>query len=117
MSIELLDGEVMKITKGDTKEFHIILYDKDGALFDLNGYTMVFTARSSYASPTIAIEATAIISAPLTGRGDFEIPKADTDILEGSYVYDIQIDSTIKRYTIRRTQKLTITPEVTQPAP
>jgi len=104
----------MELVRGDTKNFYVVVKDQDGNIFDLNGYTMTFTARSSYSSDEIAITATATISSPSSGRGDFELTTDDTDILEGIYKYDVQIDGGGKRYTVVRNQELEVTPGVTQ---
>ena len=72
----------MKIVRGDTKDFYVLVTDTDGNIFNLTGYSMTFTVRSSYETVDTAIEATAIITTPTSGRGDFTIPKADTDIFE-----------------------------------
>ena len=104
----------MEIVRGDTKDFYVLVKDEDGNIFNLTDYSMTFTARTSIASVDVAITSSAIL-VEAEGRGNFEIPVGDTDIIEGSYVYDIQIDSATKRYTVVRNQPLEILPGVTRP--
>lgn len=104
----------MKITRGDTKKFYVLVVDELDAIFDLTGYDMVFTARASLSSVTPAITSTATITAA-AGRGDFKILPSETDIPEGEYRYDVQISSgTDDKYTVVENQKLTIGPGLTQ---
>ena len=105
----------MTIVRNDTKNFYVMVEDENGDPFNLTNYTAVFTARSSYSEANPAIESDGVISAPATGRIDFELTPTDTDVNEGVYKYDIQIDiSDDPKYTPVRNQELTITQGVTQ---
>ncbi len=107
----------MTITKGDTYKFNVTVKDSDGNVFDLSGYTMVFTAKDDITKPDAEadIQKTATITDPLTGIGEFVLLPADTDIEVKSYRYDVQIsDGGNNVYTVIKNQELKITDEVTQ---
>lgn len=107
----------MTITKGDTYNFTVTVKDSDGNIFDLSGYTMVFTAKDDITKSDAEanIQKTANIPDPLTGVGKFTLLPADTNIEVKNYRYDVQIsDGNNNVYTVIKNQELKITEEVTQ---
>jgi hypothetical protein len=106
---------MMTIVQGDTHNFTVTVQDSFGTIFNLNGYTMTFTARNMYSKSVIAITKDATISAPASGVGSFTLTPADTDIAVGNYIYDVQIfDGGSNKYTVVREAELEILFGVTQ---
>ena len=105
---------MMTIVRGDTKKFYVLVVDQDGEVFNLTGYEAEFTARSSYSESVAAITRTGVVTA-LTGRIDFTLSPADTDVSAGVYKYDVQINAGgDPKYTVVKNQEWEITPGVTQ---
>ena len=97
---EIIDLEVIR---GDTKQFNITVRDSNSDLFDLTGYTMVFTAKSNVelSDDNAEITSTATISVPASGVGAFTLTPSDTAVGVKTYLYDIQISNgTDSVYTI-----------------
>ncbi len=104
----------MTIVRNDTKNFYVLVVDQNGEIFPLTGYTAEFTARISYTSPIAAIAKNGVISEPLTGRIDFKLLPSETDIVEGSYRYDVQIkEGTDNKYTVVKDMELVVSPGIT----
>jgi len=109
----------MTFTKGDTYIFNVTVKDSDGVVFDLTGYTMMFTVKDTLTKldSEAQISKSATISAPATGVGSFELSPTDTDIDVGTYHYDVQIsDGSSNVYTVIKDSELTVTPQVTMDA-
>jgi len=106
----------MTITKGDTYNFSVTVKSSAGVIFDLTGYTMVFTVKDSITLPDSEanISSTAVISDPTTGKGEFILLPSDTTIDVKDYFYDVQIsDGANNVYTVIKKDVLSITDEIT----
>ena len=106
----------MTITKGDKHEFSVAVTDNVGAVMDLSGMTMTFTAKDSITKldAEADISATAVIATPSSGIGAFTLLPADTTIDVKDYFYDVQIsDGANAVYTVIKDSTLTITNQVT----
>lgn len=105
----------MTTVRGDTKKFNIYARDSDGQAFNLLGYTMTFTAKStvSLADASAEIQVAATISSNLSGVGAFTLLPAETAVAIGDYFYDVQIsDGSANVYTLV-TGTLTVTQDIT----
>ena len=101
----------MRITKGDTHKFDVTVKDSDDNIFNLTGYTMLFTAKASLTQDTDDIASTAVISDPTTGIGSFTLLPTDTNIDSGTYYFDIKItDGGNNVYTVIDNDELIISP-------
>lgn len=103
----------LSITKGDTSKLTISVKDSDGVVFDLDGYTMTFTAKKNPESE-VAITSTAVISDASSGVGVITLLPTDTKIDSGEYRYDVEItNGGSDTYTVVKNSLLTITDEIT----
>ena len=106
----------LSITKGDTSTFNITVKDSDGVIFDLNGYTMTFTAKNNIddIDAEADISSVGVIADPALGIGVISLSPEDTSIDSGEYRYDIQIsDGTNNVHTVVKNSLLIITDEIT----
>jgi len=106
----------ISITKGDMYKFTVTVKDSAGDIFDLTGYTMVFTAKDDLTKLDVdaAIQSTATIPTPVNGVGEFTLEPTDTNIDAKEYHYDIQIsDGSNNVYTVVKDSSLIITDQVT----
>lgn len=91
----------LKLIRGDTPSYKATI-KSNGVVFDLTDYTCYFTVKKSREDKN----ADAIIG-PITGNilvadeGTVEFPltSIDSDVEEGKYYYDIEIQSTTDTYT------------------
>ena len=85
----------IEVFRGDDKSLNLTLKDAAGTAIDITGYTIFFTVKSS--TDTAANDDGALISKTVTshtdaaaGESTISLTGSDTDISEGTYVYDIQ---------------------------
>lgn len=91
--------------------------DSNGAAVDLSGYIVRGMLRRNYgdASPALDMASMLSIGSPASGGViNWVVPAASTDTLNGSYVFDIEIQSGGGEVTRLIQGEMIIIPEVTR---
>ena len=89
--------------RGDTNTITVTVTDSEGSAFDLTDYTARLTVKKNANdtdSEAIIGPLTATIDSPTTGVCVFSISKDDSSVKAKTYIYDVQITSATKNYTI-----------------
>jgi len=88
-------GQTIKQIQGDTKTFTITVRDSDGSAYDLTDYTTRFTVKSdkNTVDGSATISKTGTITNATGGVFQVSLSNTDTNIDEGTYYYDFQIDN------------------------
>lgn len=90
----------ISVYRGDSADINVSVQDSNKNTFDLTGFSAVLTVKKKATDETIQIQSTGTIDEPTSGNIVFSISSTETDILVGMYVYDIQIASSTKVYTV-----------------
>jgi hypothetical protein len=88
-------GRTLKQIQGDTKTFTVTVYDSDGSLYDLTGYTVRFTVKDDKdtVDGSASISKTGNVTDAENGVFTVSLTNTDTNITAGIYYYDFQIDN------------------------
>jgi len=104
--------------RGDTLEFVIRPKNSDGSAFDLDGYDADFTIATARGSSTTSNPITQYTAqAVVDDANDLVtctiLPGVGIDLTAGTYVYDVQIDSTASLIFTLVTGSITVTDHIT----
>jgi len=104
--------------RGDTLEFVIRPKNSDGSAFDLDGYDADFTIATARGSSTTSNPITQYTAqAVVDDANDLVtctiLPGVGIDLAAGTYVYDVQIDSTASLIFTLVTGSITVTDHIT----
>lgn len=103
----------LEIYQGDSFAAIVTVYNIDGSVADITGYTAQSQIRSDVADedPTVEVEITALVSSPTV---TLNIPKTATVDLAGCYVWDLQLTSDTGEITTILYGNVKVTQEVTR---
>ena len=113
----------LSILRGDNYTLTVTVTNTSGTAFDLTGYKAFFTAVANLDVTTITVldssasiqQTISSIPTPTAGIIVFNFSPTDTNILPGTYFYDVQIESVAGAVTtILQPDQLIITPDVTR---
>lgn len=112
----------LTLTIGSSKTYRLTVYDEDGALLDLTGSTLYFTAKTTAGATIFAKVSTdtnqieiLTQSGDTLGQADVKIVPSDTSAATaGNHRYDAWIElASGKRYQIVPVSTFTLTAPVT----
>ena len=86
--------------RGDTFQFVVRPKTANGSTFDLNGYTAAFTIATARGSTGIQTPAVAVVNATTDIVTCTITPSTGRTIIQGSYIYDVQITNGTEIYTL-----------------
>lgn len=89
-------ADEISLFRGDTDEITVTVVDGNGDVFNLTNFTMKLTVKNNATdNDTDAVigPLTATISTPTSGIGVISISTTNSNISQGKYVYDVQINN------------------------
>lgn len=98
----------IKVVQGDDLTYTLTVNDADGNAVDLTGASAaVFTVKKNYSDDTAVIEKTlgagVVITTPASGVVTVTLSDSDTDIEDGTYMFELQVtDSSGNISTVRK---------------
>ena len=103
----------LEIYQGDDFAPIVTIYNEDGSVADITGYTAKAQIRRSTADndPVVVVEITAVVQSP---QVLMSIPSAQTTPLSGRYTWDLQITSPDGVVTTVLAGRVIVTAEITR---
>ena len=99
--------------RGDRYEFVIRPKSANGAAFDLTGYSANFTVANARGENKTQYEMQAVVDGSTDIVTCTILPGSGEDLVAGTYVYDVQIDSGATLVYTLLTGSITVTDDVT----
>ena len=81
----------LEIIKGDDVSLTSTFTDGDGAVVDISGSSITFTAKNDFGSAAVITKTVTSHSDPTNGVTIIALTDTDTAVDAGDYFYDIQI--------------------------
>jgi len=85
--------------RGDSAKYEVTVYDEDGVIADITGYTATMTVRIGSIDGTVLFTKTGTITTPTSGIILFTILKTDMTTIGTNY-YDVEITNGTDVHTV-----------------
>ncbi len=106
----------MEIIKRDDVAFQLTFTDSDGNAIDLTGATIFFTVKKNKTDDDVDAVISKQIDSfdnPITGVAQLDLTNSDTNILVGSYWFDIQLKDSNSKISSSAAGRFIVAQDVT----